>query len=477
MATTRTLEAGERMATMRKNLLYLVLTGFLLILVLASCGQKEQQGSEGTQSSREEQSSQASQEAGSGRIISPMPAAVSMDDLTNCTFAAEFTAADVYQEDGSTKLRLKVCVADIYDVMDVTTMKVGDSIVLGGETVKVSTLSEDGSIQINGGRENGGYTLAPDSGGVYSQLGENGGQVYTVLGEAVLTIGEKFRYKESGPAGSETEANPRTLTEKDFVAEMAGGSREFTGETTKVTVQQGKVLEIRVRAGEGAEQGEDGSRDTADSGESAEFPAQPTTIIALAAGTTYDSLLEAYRKAIQEKWDAKALAAAGLSTLCSFDGAGGESAADAPSLGYLLLNVLGDEKPELLIGNMAQDSDKAVYDLYTREGDTVKHVLSSSADRRFYLEAITEEKDAFLLYYSGIYSDTRKEWGSYMYQEGNMRVTQAVRYDAVTDAENPWFMGYQQEAEVLYNGADATLAQNIVASAKRNFYRPEYKAF
>ena len=132
---------------------------------------------------------EVNQEGDNGGIetkIMPLPSTVSVNDLKDCTVAVSLNKGDVYVDDNGI-MQMKVTVYDynLYDMIDISKLAVGDIIVIGGKDVVVSKLERNsiGSVIINDGIDMGGHELATDESGVFYEIGYNDakllwGQVY-----------------------------------------------------------------------------------------------------------------------------------------------------------------------------------------------------------------------------------------------------------------------------------------------------------
>lgn len=177
-------------------------------------------------------------------VISPLSVDVDVNDLNNCTVAVSFEKGDVYVDDaGKMQLKVTVYAYDTYDMVDVATMKVGDTIVLCGQSVEITQLDtdSDGRVLINGGLDGDGYDLVTDRDGVYYANDYDDLKLYYVLGEATLPVSGDFLFEDS----SELEAGTRTYYSGDFLTEEAGIVYHFVPNNTTITVSDGSVVAMQ----------------------------------------------------------------------------------------------------------------------------------------------------------------------------------------------------------------------------------------
>ena len=92
--------------------------------------------------------------------IEPLAESLDPQALTDATVAASFGADDISETDGKTELTLTVYDYDIYDMVDIAQLAVGDTIVVDGKDMVVTSREdENGFVTINGGLEQGGVDL------------------------------------------------------------------------------------------------------------------------------------------------------------------------------------------------------------------------------------------------------------------------------------------------------------------------------
>lgn len=120
----------------------------------------------------EEQASEEQQPAQEAKRVEPLAESLDLNALTDATVAASFGADDISGTDGKTELTLTVYDYDIYDMVDIAQLAVGDTIVVDGKDMVVTSREdENGFVTINGGLEQGGVDLTSDDSGVYYAVG------------------------------------------------------------------------------------------------------------------------------------------------------------------------------------------------------------------------------------------------------------------------------------------------------------------
>ena len=178
-----------------------------------------------------------------GKTISPLPVTIDMEQLDNCTVAVSFEEGDAYVDDtGIMRLDATVYTYDLYDMVDVSLLEEGDTIVIRNQEVEVATLerTEHGLVIINGGEENGGYDLYTDDSGVYYEMGFNDTKAYYPLGEATIRVSVDFNFYDN----SDIEAGEKMFYPGDFLIDDAGIRYDFNANNTTIVIEDGQIIQM-----------------------------------------------------------------------------------------------------------------------------------------------------------------------------------------------------------------------------------------
>ncbi len=176
-----------------------------------------------------------------GKTISPLPVTIDMNQLDNCTVAVSFEEGDAYVDDtGIMRLDATVYTYDLYDMVDISLLEEGDTIVIRNQEVEVTTLerTEHGLVIINGGEENGGYDLFTDDSGVYYEMGFNDTKAYYPLGEATIRVSVDFNFYDN----SDIEAGEKMFYPRDFLIDDAGIRYDFNANNTTIVIEDGQII-------------------------------------------------------------------------------------------------------------------------------------------------------------------------------------------------------------------------------------------
>ena len=231
---------------MMKKLTTLLLTGCLL-LSMAACGTTEDvnAGAATTAPTREPTATPLPTEAPASvaKTISPLPVTIDARNLTDCTVAVSIEKEDLSVDNtGARVLPVTVYTYDLYDMIDIAMLAVGDTIILRGEEVVIAELNttDYGSVEINGGLDAGGYELVTDEHTVYYETGYSDVKTYFELGKAVLTVSENFVFVDS----ADPEGNTQTFTLEDLFTDKVAHIYGFTPHNTRIRIEGGVITQM-----------------------------------------------------------------------------------------------------------------------------------------------------------------------------------------------------------------------------------------
>lgn len=172
-------------------------------------------------------------------LISSMLVTVDMDNLDNCTVAVSLKEGDAYVDDeGAMQMKVTVYTYDQYDMVDIAQLKAGDTIRIDSKEVIVASVerSDQGDVLVNGGLENGGYTLGTDDDGTFYVRRENDAKSWYALGEKTVRVSPDFLFTDR------SQQTPVTYYPGDFLVEGTGIDYNFTPYNTTITIENGKII-------------------------------------------------------------------------------------------------------------------------------------------------------------------------------------------------------------------------------------------
>ena len=217
----------------------------LSVLALSACAakqvnsdaQKDVSAETAAPSADPEQTEDAQQSAQEAKRVEPLPETLDVPALTDATVAASFGAADISEKDGKTEITLTVYDYDVYDMVDIAQLAIGDTIVVDGKDMVVASREDkDGFVTINGGLEQGGVDLTSDDSGVYYAVGMDDAKSYHELGKITVPVAEGFVLTDN----SDLEHPDATYAASDL-AKLAGESVGFTANNTLATIEHGEL--------------------------------------------------------------------------------------------------------------------------------------------------------------------------------------------------------------------------------------------
>ena len=217
----------------------------LSVLALSACAarqansdtQEETDTETAAPSADPEQAENAQQSAQEAKRIEPLPESFDVNALTDATVAASFGAEDISEKDGKTEINLTVYDYDVYDMVDISQLTVGDTIVVDGTDMVVTSREDtDGFVTINGGLEQGGVDLTSDDSGVYYAVGLDDAKSYHELGKITVPVAEGFILTDN----SDPEHPDETYVASDL-AKLAGEGVGFNANNTQATIEHGEL--------------------------------------------------------------------------------------------------------------------------------------------------------------------------------------------------------------------------------------------
>ena len=176
-------------------------------------------------------------------IISPLPETLDINALDNCTVAISLENGGVYVNDsGKMVMDVTVYSYELYDMVDIASLKENDVILRKNEEVKVTEveLLETGLVRINGGEENGGFDLVSNDSTVYYESGMNDIKAYYELGSVTLPVSDEFEYVDE----SDLDADAKKYFAEDFLKDDSGIEYNFSPNNTSIVIENGTIIKM-----------------------------------------------------------------------------------------------------------------------------------------------------------------------------------------------------------------------------------------
>lgn len=165
-----------------------------------------------------------------------------MENLNDAILSVSLEEGDAYVDDtGIMQMDVKIYTYDKYDLVDISALKEGDTIVTHAGEVEVTSLdrSEGGILYINGGLEEGGFDLVTDDSGIFFETGFNDAKNWYEVGEATIRVSVDFLgYDNADPEQGEVVIYPGDF----LVGEVE--NYDFTPYNTTIRVEEGQIVEM-----------------------------------------------------------------------------------------------------------------------------------------------------------------------------------------------------------------------------------------
>ena len=176
-------------------------------------------------------------------VISPLPETIDINALDNCTVAISLEKGGAYVNDsGKMVMDVTVYSYELYDIVDIASLKENDVILRKNEEVKVTEIErlETGLVRINGGEENGGFDLVSNDSTVYYESGMNDIKAYYELGNVTLPVSDEFEYVDE----SDLDADAKKYFAGDFLKDDAGIEYNFSPNNTSIVIENGTIIKM-----------------------------------------------------------------------------------------------------------------------------------------------------------------------------------------------------------------------------------------
>ena len=174
--------------------------------------------------------------------VSPLPNHIDINNLDNCTVAVSLEKGDAYVDDtGAMQMDVTVYTYDLYDMVDIATLKEGDIIIIRGEEVKVTSLERtDRVLLINGGLDEGGYEFATDETTVWYESGYSDIKSYYEVGKATIRVSADMNFYDR----SDLDKGEVIYYPGDFLTDNAGIVYHFVPNNTSLVIENGMIIEM-----------------------------------------------------------------------------------------------------------------------------------------------------------------------------------------------------------------------------------------
>ena len=233
---------------MKKKIMYLV-CGVILCISLNGCGAQKETVNEGTNNNtnnntqKVEDSAETEEDTNeSSVIVSPLPDYIDINNLDDCTVAVSLEHGDAYVDDtGAMQMDVTVYTYDLYDMVDMAALKEGDTIIIRGQEIAVTSLErKENGLYINGGLEQNGYEFRTDDTTVWYESGYSDVKAYYELGKTTIRVSADMNFYDS----SDLDKGEIMYYPGDFLTDKAGIVYHFVPYNTSIVIEDGKIIEM-----------------------------------------------------------------------------------------------------------------------------------------------------------------------------------------------------------------------------------------
>lgn len=196
----------------------------LMCLVLTGCGTKAEAPAA---TAAPEVTALPEAEPAPEQVV-PLPRNV---DAVNGTLSVSLAEGDVYvNANNMPEMKVTAYDYELYDVVAMNALKVGDRILRLGQDVTVNSIEKDenGDIIINGGLDAGGHVFRPGDGGDYYEISYNDAKSYAPVGELILPVADEFCFVDK----SDLDREPQSYYLDSFFVDGLFGWYFFPSNTT-----------------------------------------------------------------------------------------------------------------------------------------------------------------------------------------------------------------------------------------------------
>ncbi len=180
-----------------------------------------------------------------GKAVKPLASGIDINNLSDTTVAADLSDSCFNWNDG--KLTFSVYAETLYDSVEISTMKSGDTLFYEGKPMVVKSVKDENVYKsINGGLEEGGAWLQPTKQkGIYRASQFDDHSIYTKLGTVVLPLSPDFTIVNCKDEPNEP-SDSITTGQRQYIDGLRKNGKldGFFNLNTRITVKGGKVTKI-----------------------------------------------------------------------------------------------------------------------------------------------------------------------------------------------------------------------------------------
>lgn len=180
--------------------------------------------------------------------VAPMECTMDVDNLEDGIYPATLkldtlSVEEVDEENTEIMLMAEIFNADLYDAVEITTLKPGDKVIVYGEEVEVEKVEDvNGTIQVNGGLDEGGFNFRAGEGGTYKVVGFDDHTSYTSIGEIDIYIDDDTVLIDKSDLENPDGVEVKGAEIAEYLEDAE--NKEFNHLNTTITFEHGYLTEI-----------------------------------------------------------------------------------------------------------------------------------------------------------------------------------------------------------------------------------------
>lgn len=211
----------------------------VLCMILTGCANAKNLPEQNTEPVPVETQTEA---ADTAAVIRPLPD-TTMEAMKDSVLNISFEQGDFYRDDsGTILLRMQIYSYDKFDMVDISAMEAGDTILLSGEEIPVNSVERNdyGTVLVNGGLDAGGFDLATDDSGIYYVQGYSDMKSWYLAGEAECPVSGDFIFTDS----ADLEKEEATYSAESLLDSIPVPEYGYQPQNTTVRMEAGLVVEM-----------------------------------------------------------------------------------------------------------------------------------------------------------------------------------------------------------------------------------------
>ena len=180
----------------------------------------------------------------------------------------------------------------------------------------------------------------------------------------------------------------------------------------------------------------------------------------------YPQQIARYYTALSEKWDEEKYFDNGLSALPYHYYEGNP----LENVGFDFVDLDNDGRLELIIGAILNaETDPSVFEIWTLVDGKPVMLAQGGSGNRYVLQYVEEDR---MWYVVNEATSSAYNHATYylMLNEGKLEVIQGILFDALADAENPWFMTYDLDWDTSNDEPIDEATANAILESNRELY-------